>query len=342
MSPNTTFALPLSSVTTGGLVPSSSANYDTQVDSVFGRRKSWIDRMVDVETLQQQIPEGQGAQLQVKFVNSAVELLDNQMKKDDGPKKKRTRTSPEQLKVLQSAFDADPLPNAVTRMNLAKQLGMNVRAVQIWFQNRRAKGKLDQKRNEHVSKAQKGVYMMHSVDQKRVMEDCANTYDNRPVMRSLSVSIAPDNARQLFEHSNIPRHLMIPSYYDIPPLTYTSPTEDTIPMMRDSGLVSSELLDSPDNTGGSISSADSPPFHSFQASFGSHFEKGLGIDLNYPDTFRRCYSMPNVYHNLPSSQIAQLHSKSLTNVHEEQFKIDEADDEALSNYIDVPDDTNPE
>lgn len=95
-----------------------------------------------------QMTDSESTSPQVKFVNSTLEILQSQMKKEDGPKKKRTRTSPEQLRILQKAFSQDPMPNAAARLTLAKKLGMNVRAVQVWFQNRRAKGKLDQKRQE--------------------------------------------------------------------------------------------------------------------------------------------------------------------------------------------------
>lgn len=85
---------------------------------------------------------------QVKFVNSTVEILQNQIKRDEAPKKKRTRTTPDQLRILQKAFTTDPMPNSSARLTLAKKLGMNARAVQVWFQNRRAKEKLEAKRAE--------------------------------------------------------------------------------------------------------------------------------------------------------------------------------------------------
>lgn len=87
----------------------------------------------------------------VKFVNATMELLQNQMKREEGPKKKRTRTTSDQLRILQKAFNVDPMPSATARIALAKKLGMSPRAVQVWFQNRRAKGKLDQKRSELVA-----------------------------------------------------------------------------------------------------------------------------------------------------------------------------------------------
>ena len=85
---------------------------------------------------------------ELNFVNSTVEALEDQIRKEDAPKKKRTRTTPEQLRILQKAFNADPMPNSNTRVALAKKLGMNARAVQVWFQNRRAKAKMEAKRAE--------------------------------------------------------------------------------------------------------------------------------------------------------------------------------------------------
>lgn len=84
----------------------------------------------------------------VKFVNSTMEILENQIKREEAPKKKRTRTSTEQLKILQKAFATDPMPSSAARLALSKRLGMNPRAVQVWFQNRRAKEKLDARRAE--------------------------------------------------------------------------------------------------------------------------------------------------------------------------------------------------
>lgn len=91
---------------------------------------------------------GGGPGPKVKFVNATVEILQNQIRKEEAPKKKRTRTTPEQLRILQKAFSTDPMPNSSNRLVLAKRLGMNARAVQVWFQNRRAKEKLEAKRAE--------------------------------------------------------------------------------------------------------------------------------------------------------------------------------------------------
>ncbi|OUM56431.1 hypothetical protein PIROE2DRAFT_49460, partial [Piromyces sp. E2] len=55
--------------------------------------------------------------------------------------KHRRRTSKKQFSILEKAFNENPKPNAATRRDLAEQLKMTVRGVQVWFQNRRAKAK---------------------------------------------------------------------------------------------------------------------------------------------------------------------------------------------------------
>ncbi len=52
-------------------------------------------------------------------------------------RKKRRRTSPEELDILETTFKSDPMPNQALRQQLAQQLGMTPRRVQIWFQNKR-------------------------------------------------------------------------------------------------------------------------------------------------------------------------------------------------------------
>ncbi|KAJ7072193.1 hypothetical protein C8F01DRAFT_1102906 [Mycena amicta] len=55
--------------------------------------------------------------------------------------KHRKRTTSAQLKVLEGIFKRDTKPNAGLRTELAAQLNMTARGVQVWFQNRRAKEK---------------------------------------------------------------------------------------------------------------------------------------------------------------------------------------------------------
>ncbi|KAI8377300.1 homeobox domain-containing protein [Blakeslea trispora] len=59
--------------------------------------------------------------------------------------KHRQRTSRSQLKALEKAFATNPKPNGKLRQILAENLSMSPRGIQVWFQNRRAKAKLQLK-----------------------------------------------------------------------------------------------------------------------------------------------------------------------------------------------------
>lgn len=67
---------------------------------------------------------------------------------DDSRKKKRNRATPEQVAVLESFFYSTPCPNSKQREELANQISMPERSVQIWFQNRRAKMRNMQKQTQ--------------------------------------------------------------------------------------------------------------------------------------------------------------------------------------------------
>jgi len=55
--------------------------------------------------------------------------------------KKRQRTNPEQLEILESVYKVEKLPGSELRKELAVKLKMTPRRVQVWFQNKRAKEK---------------------------------------------------------------------------------------------------------------------------------------------------------------------------------------------------------
>ncbi|KAI8884145.1 homeobox-domain-containing protein, partial [Backusella circina FSU 941] len=66
------------------------------------------------------------------------------------PPRKRTRTTPQQLEILEKSFTVNPSPNHRIREQLSLQLGMPERSIQIWFQNRRAKVKNQAKRSAQM------------------------------------------------------------------------------------------------------------------------------------------------------------------------------------------------
>lgn len=55
--------------------------------------------------------------------------------------RRRTHLKPSQVAVLQESFVTNTLPDASMRAQLAQDLGVTERTVQIWFQNRRAKAR---------------------------------------------------------------------------------------------------------------------------------------------------------------------------------------------------------
>ncbi|CDH55479.1 hypothetical protein RO3G_05029 [Lichtheimia corymbifera JMRC:FSU:9682] len=61
--------------------------------------------------------------------------------KTSAPTRKRTHLKPHQLTVLQNSFTINPLPDGTVRSQLAHDLGVSERTIQIWFQNRRAKAR---------------------------------------------------------------------------------------------------------------------------------------------------------------------------------------------------------
>ncbi|KAJ9050230.1 hypothetical protein DSO57_1003938 [Entomophthora muscae] len=54
---------------------------------------------------------------------------------------RRTRISPQQLKILNCIFEEKKFPDAHEREILAQQLNISPRTIQIWFQNRRQKSR---------------------------------------------------------------------------------------------------------------------------------------------------------------------------------------------------------
>ncbi|KAJ9049064.1 hypothetical protein DSO57_1007589 [Entomophthora muscae] len=68
-------------------------------------------------------------------------LLFDPIQYDPHSTKRRSKATKSQQVALESTFLMDPKPHRITQEQLAAQLGMSLRSVQIWFQNRRAKAR---------------------------------------------------------------------------------------------------------------------------------------------------------------------------------------------------------
>ncbi|KAL7732445.1 hypothetical protein ACLKA6_004410 [Drosophila palustris] len=80
-----------------------------------------------------------------------------------GPKRPRTILNTQQRRAFKASFEVSPKPCRKVRENLAKDTGLSLRIVQVWFQNQRAKVKKIQKKAKLEPPA-KGVSDSHSQD----------------------------------------------------------------------------------------------------------------------------------------------------------------------------------
>ncbi|CEH18161.1 transcription factor [Ceraceosorus bombacis] len=129
--------------------------------------------------------------------------------------KHRRRTTKAQFKVLEGTFKETPKPTAAVRKHIAEELGMPTRAVQIWFQNRRAKAKASAKKDQDKTKKEGAA----SSDVKPGQGgDGSGMYGERGSFSGpTSASFYPDNSGNPSSHqgggstSNTPRYA--PSYH---------------------------------------------------------------------------------------------------------------------------------
>lgn len=76
----------------------------------------------------------------MKFIDSTHEVLKS-YNKPKTSKRKRTKLSAEQLSILEDSYRMNHHPSTEIKEAMALQIGIPVKNVQIWFQNRRAKDK---------------------------------------------------------------------------------------------------------------------------------------------------------------------------------------------------------
>ncbi|KIK10317.1 hypothetical protein K443DRAFT_118259 [Laccaria amethystina LaAM-08-1] len=86
-----------------------------------------------------------------ELVSGPIRSQSGSSAKSDKEKRKRSRVTQEQLVHLERYFKADHNPTATRRREISEQLGMQERQTQIWFQNRRAKAKLQKGKKSSVT-----------------------------------------------------------------------------------------------------------------------------------------------------------------------------------------------
>jgi len=138
---------------------------------------------------------------------------------DQHNKKKRQRTSPDQLAILEQIFQTDKMPSPQTRVQLADQLGMSSRRVQIWFQNKRAKVK------RGLGKSSDGV--QQTPDSPTLDIDPTTSLSSSSSCLSEPSSPVPDSS---FTPSSSPPSLSLPSSFTPPsPSSAVVPSSPSLP-----------------------------------------------------------------------------------------------------------------
>ncbi|CAB4377790.1 unnamed protein product [Rhizophagus irregularis] len=153
--------------------------------------------------------------------------------------KRRRRLTEEETNVLNSIFENIQKPDATTRAQLAQKLNMSSRAIQVWFQNRRAKVKRDalesknaaknniskkltlvadyctENMSQHLSSLTLSPLLntstsLHNSTPKHFVSNCANLFRTSETAPSLAVALTTDLCTSLEERKFSNRNFVNP------------------------------------------------------------------------------------------------------------------------------------
>ncbi|KAI5132275.1 hypothetical protein NEAUS06_0064 [Nematocida ausubeli] len=86
----------------------------------------------------------------VKFIDFTEEIMKS-FERKAAPKKPRIKLDLWQIKSLEKAFEDDSHPSQKAKTKLSALLGITIKSIQIWFQNKRAKEKTKRDQSETES-----------------------------------------------------------------------------------------------------------------------------------------------------------------------------------------------
>lgn len=169
--------------------------------------------------------------------------------------KHRRRTTTEQYRALETAFRGDTRPSLEVRRRLATELGMSNRAVQVWFQNRRAKLRAKEQTlseqqgkgagdEEELRKAVSCPELARHFEELREALEVASIpspgaklpilplYEFRSIARPMASSLKQPLSSLKAEHSESPAFL-----YSSDPFNLMPPCADYLPLSPQSALL---------------------------------------------------------------------------------------------------------
>ncbi|KAG7919567.1 hypothetical protein KL905_003432 [Ogataea polymorpha] len=89
-------------------------------------------------------------------------------------RRKRRRTSPAELAILQAEFEKGNTPNKMRRIEIARKVDMTEKAVQIWFQNKRQSLR---KNNQNIKEVVLDIPKRQDLDQQLMSAEDLSTAD---------------------------------------------------------------------------------------------------------------------------------------------------------------------
>lgn len=133
------------------------------------------------------------------------DLLDEGRPRDGrrGPKRPRTILTSAQRRQFKASFEVSPKPCRKVREALAKETGLSVRVVQVWFQNQRAKMKKIQRKAKQEDGKSPGDKDKGEKDEKIIKQESPSSDQGHYLgLGSMSDSAFPTSSQPL--NPNIP------------------------------------------------------------------------------------------------------------------------------------------
>ncbi|EPZ32207.1 hypothetical protein O9G_002559 [Rozella allomycis CSF55] len=250
---------------------------------------------------------------------------------DGQDRKKRSRTTPEQLKALNEAFYANPMPTAAMRNILADKLNMLPRS------NRRAKEKHDRKRKKYdeVAEAHKLRSNGHLTDYMPSSSLSSYGFNDQQLNHMLPPT-TPKKAHpsidfgiNKFYNSSGGEYGFTyanPEWRQIDPQMITSTNSSIHADMPQQLVYADESTYQSPYTQDYIFGYDPSPVLQMSATEDSFNFDSLGLNNSssyFDPKFRRCFSLPDIMHSMPQTQVDYLQQMKPSEMTLEELELED-------------------